>query len=794
MSAHTSHPVISNSPYFRYFRLNTLSMSLLTVMSLVLSTQALAQDNPLTNPATNPLTEHNLTDRDLTDLNLTDELPSVTLETIVVTARGINENILDTPFAVATINNSDIEQKQMTHVENALHSLPSVGINSGGDPDTTFLWMRGTGSLSRTSLDDTSVDVRIDGVSNGLLGLSRNLIDVEQVEVAKGPQGTLYGQNAEAGVVTVKTHDPEYYFEANAGVAIGSHNLKNVQGMVNIPISDTVAVRVAGMSESVDDEVIKRGNNEPLNSKKRQGLQAKIRWQQDATDAVFELYQDKRENYLPTLVFLENNQPPKLTAGDLLYQGERKNKGAILTLNHDFDKAKLTSTTAYHQHQGDLDRPSQQLDFVPVFAGLLGLPDTFVPVLMKHYSQNQNNQVYRHDDVKQVSQEVRLSSPEDSPIQWLAGIYYADKQREFINDARNEGLVLPTGQTYFTNDPFNALLTHQYHAQSKAVFGEVTYPITPTFSTIAGLRVSNEKLDYEAHWQPNHNHPQASQTATNNGTVDDQQSLNETFATGRLGVRYAINPQWRVYALQSRGHKAGGFADYSTNIALGAKDVPFKPATINATEIGSKYASEDGRLQLGVAVFNNNIKDDHIAVPKNEGTFIYDAFNVDSQSRGVELTGRWQANKNWQLNSEVSYTDAKVTYVEDGVSADKVSEGNRMPQVPYFSGRVGVRYQNHLDDLTGLGGLGKLDNVNWYVDGSLRHVGERYAQADNKLLLDAHNLLDMAVGVQGKFGDIRIWGSNLTDVTYADAGVLSNPKIGVMGSSRQYGLAYRYDF
>ena len=126
------------------------------------------------------------------------------LEPIIVYSRGVRESKLDTPFMVDIIDKQDIKTRNTKNVLEALSTLPSLNIHNGNNAATTAVWIRGVGSLTNTSMDDNSVDVVVDGISNGKSGLARPLLDIERIEVAKGPQGTLFGTKAEAGSIMIK--------------------------------------------------------------------------------------------------------------------------------------------------------------------------------------------------------------------------------------------------------------------------------------------------------------------------------------------------------------------------------------------------------------------------------------------------------------------------------------------------------------------------------------------------------------------------------------------------------------
>lgn len=701
------------------------------------------------------------------------ELPAFT-----VTARGVAETFLSTPMMVDVISSREIIERRLTTVEDALRTLPSVDIHEGGNVGNSFIWIRGTGSLTHTSLDDGSVDMRIDGVSNGLLGMSRNLLDVEQVEVAKGPQGTLFGQGAEAGVVTVKTWDPQPDFQGKVGFGVGSDNQRSVEGMLNLPLDNYWALRVAATRDETDDYIEKRENGHPLNRKTREAMQAKLRFNDgERNDMVLQVYEDSSDNFMPLVLNLEESTP-RVTTGGLPHDSYRKNRGVIFNLKHDLDFAQFQSITSFHNHEGEVSRPARPLDLLGVTYDSMNIPAQLRPPLNAYFSEDRNNRQVQSDDIDRYSQEFRLVSPEGSEVGWVGGIYLSHQDRDFSFDSQRDLFVLG-GVTLVGNDNYNALQKRNYKTDSKALYGEITYPLTQHLSLITGLRVVDERLRYKAAWIPNANNPLGV-----NGPRYDAQTVNDTYATGRVGLSLELSPQWTAYVMQSKGHKSGGFADYSTNVPNGETDTPYKASKISATEVGVKYASEGGRVQASMAVYQNTVDDDHITT-STYPTYLYDTKTVDSRSRGVELEGRWRATEQLTLRAAASHTDARVTSVPE--SARSVTdEGNRMPQVPYVSGSLGANYGNDLP-------FQLLGHARWFTDANLRYVGDRWAEPDNRQRLDSYTLLDASVGVSGGFGEVRLWGKNLTDEKWVYFGVQPG-NLGVYAPGRSYGLAYTYEF
>ncbi|MDO5679605.1 MAG: TonB-dependent receptor [Pelistega sp.] len=714
------------------------------------------------------------------DITSVDDSVVTELEPIVVYSRGLKESRLDAPFMIDVIDYRQIERRGFKNVMESLASLPSINIHNGGNASTSSIWVRGVGSLTNTSMDDNSVDVVVDGVSNGKTGLARPLLDVERVEVAKGPQGTLFGSKSEAGNVIIKTVDPHSEFESHIGTRLGNHKLRGINGVLNVPLSDEWSFRIAAQAEVQDDYIKDSDTGRPLNNKKNNAVQAKLRWNDnERNDAILSVYYDERKNDIPIILSDPFNYSTKTNG--LSHNAYRKNAGISLKFKHEFDFATLESTTAYHRHRAHVYRPLRPLDMLGVLYDSMGIPAPMRPLLNNYYAQGSNNRQNINERLGQFSQEFKLVSELDSGLAWVAGVYLEKRKRDFNYDAIRGIYLWDRGPTdrgpVVGADPFNAVIDREFNFETKAIFGELTLPVTEALKIIAGARYSHESLKYTGTWTANPNIPKSAYT--------EKHKISDSFLSGRLGINYALTPEWRIYALQSFGNKFGGFADYGTNIAFAKDNHPYKAAKIVSSEIGTKFLSEDGSLGFDLALFNNKVKDDHVT------TVLYPSYltgtgNADTRTRGVETGVFWQMNEQWRFKADMMYLNTKVTRVPTE-SSQITTKGNQLPQAAKFSGSLGISYNSKPFHAGFLGESQFLGDVN------IRYVGSRYAQPDNIQKLPSYVLLDASMGIQSKHHDLVVWTKNLTNRKYHAFGIMPG-YAGLPAMGRTVGLNYSYKF
>lgn len=683
-----------------------------------------------------------------------------TFETVTVTAKGLEDNITDVPFTVNVIDGEDIENRQHKTTQDVLSNVPGVSFHQAGEISWSGIWIRGAGSMSQTTtLDDNSVGVMLDGVSIGKVGLTQTLYDVEQIEVSKGPQGTIMGSNTEAGSVQIKTNNPEFDFDSHIGVTLADNQTKEVQAMVNAPLSDTVALRVSGLFNQRDHYVYEKGTNKPVNELGNQGIRAKLLWQpNENTKTLITAFHDKNKNHTPlSLVAPFDKDKPTYTKGDVPLTGENKTNGLGIEVSHGLTEAiKLTSNTTYHSYTPQFEKGYLPYDVVQVPSNL----------------QRESNYLNQTNDIEQYEQDIRLSSQKDAKIQWVAGLYLSDKDRNFIADTN---LILAP-----SFPPANIKLNRDYRIKNQAVYGETNIPVSEKTKILIGARATQESNDMTSSSVrsfPNTQFP----VATNRENI----KLKDKFITWRLGANHTLNSHWNAYGLYSKGHKSEGFNDYNLNIVSNLPTPTFKSGHVNGIELGFKGADTHGKWFTTFSAFRNDTTNEKISTPDPEApTTTLLSSNVDTTTQGLEFDGQFYMNSALSVNTAIAYTDTEVTKVPNSAVAF-VQKGNQMPMTPKISGALGLSYHQNI-------------NAN-YVDAfksslNINHIGKRAAQPNNTTMLEAYTTLDASVGLAGNFGEVTLWSKNLTNEESILFYVDGTSPYGLPGEGRVIGMSYGLDF
>jgi iron complex outermembrane receptor protein len=670
----------------------------------------------------------------------------VELPTVTVTARHGEERAVDVPFGVSAISGEEVELRRAQTVEDAVKGVAGVVVNSyGGEPNSANILIRGNGSLNQVSVEDSSVGLIVDGVSFFARDLSMGAFDVERIEILKGSQGTLFGGNSQAGAVNIVTRRPTRFFEAHARAEYGEDHQHLEEVVVSGPLSERLSGRFALRGSGTEHWIENLEDGKPITKPTDLGMRGSLFWEiASGTNLLFiaERHKNKRS---PSLAVLRPyDDPPALDfssgVSGLFNDSYKIIERYSLEINHDLPGSRLTSITAHTSTDyvaiSLYDRRAMQALY-----GMSGAIDT---------NQSRSKQAAISHV---ISQDLRWSSLPGAPVFWVAG----------LNLSRSE-------RSYDTLSALNGMAgARDYETNSRALYGEVTYPLTPTLKLTGGLRHSWDRKTYDAIYDP--------------GAIDDHRKLDHDYTTGRVALSCAPTPGLNLYGAFSHGHQSGGFGDFTT------QSPPYKASDSNAFEVGFKMESPERRLSLNGALFLTKVKDDHL-LGYDMSTYAANTINADTESRGAELEGVWRIGQGFELQGGLSYVSAKITNDVLGVSGGDVQRDNRKTDVPRWSGNVALSHHAHLPEFMGLAAPALNSRL------SYQYVGKRPVDAQNHFNLGSYRKLDLRVGVVSGSTEIYLYGDNLLDEKYEHFGYWAMPNVtmGVPARGRTFGVGMQVFF
>ena len=764
---------------------------------------------------------------------------------IVVTAQKRSERLQDVPVAVSVVSGDALARQGGVNIESAQYLIPSVNIRKQGTPLNQTVFLRGIGTSSASIAFEPSVTTVIDGVVFSRAGEAfTDLVDIERLEVLRGPQGTLFGKNTSAGVLNIVSKKPGTDF---GGYLEGSYFFENgseyrMRGAIDLPFSAKVRSRVTGFYGTYDGNIFNDAANvnRRVNGYRHYGVRAIV--EADVSDAVkFTVIADYRESKddccAPVVVapalnadgsvsqaFLDraavalpsvNGLTTRSVRQNTITRAEEKAWGVSFQADAELGGQTVTSITAYRKYdtrelrEGDfLDRP---------YVGI--------------------NQV--SDDGPQVgntfSQELRIASPSRATLEYVGGLYYsrAETERTFtrsnVNCAASTlptvgGGLIPcstaTGVSTLTFPVGTANFGSIF--KNVAAFGQATYHVTPGFRVIGGLRFTVDQLDtFHSRRTPV---PGASNPPFDQGVIDSispafpagnpaaangipfRQRISADNLSGKVGVQFDIMRGSTAYATYTRGYKGPALNVFFNLQPNGI--APIAAETSNSYEIGLKNSLLGGRLVLNLAAFYTKYSN----FQANNPDFLFGQRITrftnagDVSTRGVEADLIWRPGRDLTLNGGLAFTNARVDNPQftPGVNvADVVPAGTTLAYAPRFKGSLGGEYrlrtQGFADVILGTQGSYQSSQISNFV-------GNAFIR--NRSIIAPYGLVDASIGLADPGDRFRVTFQvkNLFDKHFyaaiADGGPLSAGNTGSSSyvaiipreADRYFGLTARVNF
>lgn len=656
------------------------------------------------------------------------------LERIVVTGTKRPQEDISLPVATVILDSEDLAPSSLDPMSDIARQAPGTNFMDFGRFGESYMTMRGLSTLgtAMNSLDSV-IGLSIDGIPTTLSGIGAPFLDVDHVEVLKGPQGTTFGRNAFAGAINVVTTPADGTQETIFGTEIGTDGYGYIEGTTGgWLVDDILAGRATLRFQNFNGHV-----SNPITDKEEGGARlgagrATFRITPDdnfTIDLTGGYSRDVRHN--PAFLWLESPDFPQSGADTRPDNEQRIGYGSI-KVSKEFEPFILTSTTSYQDIK--LHNTGDFTDAF-IFNTALGIP---FPILN---DPNADKMVF--DDHERVfNQEIRANSHEESPVQWVVGASYFKSD---YNTYRVQGTAFsPT---------LNGTFDNTIDAETIAAFADVSVPLDHGFTVSGGLRVAHDKQTLDAHYVSN-GFP---------GTVpalDQNMSVSDTYVTGRMALSFDWNEEVMSYASIARGYSSGGFEKTTAYAGFGVPSTPFLPATSWTYEVGTKAQIAE-YLRASGAVFFNNVKDGQL-VGFDPLTFLPFMTNQAFQSYGVEVNVVATLTPGLDLTVGGALIGSRFVDVTQASETAGAKRGNEVPQVPSFSTNMGLTYRTDLDLFNTPGEI--------VLGANYQYVGSRYADIQNASKLDAYHIINSEIAWEKDDLKVYAFGRNLLDerpVSYA---------------------------
>ena len=634
---------------------------------------------------------------------------------IVVTAQFRGQRVQDTPLAISAVTSELAEARSQFSINDIARTAPSVNIEAGTGTGGSFpsVYIRGVGQSDPFPPLDPGVGVYIDDVYYGILtGANFDLLDLDRVEVLRGPQGTLAGKNSEGGAIKIFTNQPTNDLGGYVEATYGSYDRKQIRGAANIPIvDDKVILRVSGMARSVDG-FFKRLDFACANPtavpqlpftagvSAVNGCEIGRAGGGDLTAFKGSLLIKPVDSVRNTMSFTTITDNQQVQPLKLLFQSTSWNRG----LNFITGPRELTSYATYVGNQYST-APYQGIDYSHVKQKIysntldIDINDKLSFKSITAYIKTDSEGGYDNDlsplsvslqDIivksKQFTQEIRLSGT-SSLIDWTVGGFYFDNDILFPGRININRGFDPAGQPGFTLD---FLTNDPIKSTSKSGFAHAVVHLTDSLNVTGGIRYTDDFKRYTFVRLDPDGSPQSTLLGPINGLSN---TFNGKRWDYRVALDYRFSPDLLVYAQFATGYKGGGV---SPRPILPGQELPYQPESVKSFEAGFKSDLLDRRVRLNVTGFYQKFNDIQLQLgqcPAISGPGAPCALTANAgkaRIQGAEAELDVRPVDGLSINATASIVDFKFTET----SADSgVLLTDKAPFISKYKFSIGAQYE-----------------------------------------------------------------------------------------------------
>jgi len=751
------------------------------------------------------------------------------LERITVTAQKRVQSLQEIPNSITAMSGEDLVEQQATDLLDLSESLPNVHLTETSSSKRIF--MRGIGSGTNSGFEQ-SVALFKDGIYMGRGHQAKfPLIDVERVEVVKGPQAVMFGKNATAGAISITSRRPlidSDEIEGSIDASYGTDQQKKLTAVANIPVSDDFAIRLAGFSESADGYLNNLARNQDEVETKASGFRISALWQ--ASDKLEILGQVEHSQFESTgsryqYIIDSENRDAQIASDPT----NPANVGYRSLLLQDSTGLDYNSMVDGSQHPGGLNEGSDT-DVTNAMIQLTYQLEQHELVSISTYSDYHWDSLFDADyselslikqtyieDFEQFTQELRISSDLAGEFNYIAGVYFQKTQLSHPNDiVLGASVLIPD----LIGTSLGIAADFEQDQTAYSIFASGNWRFSPDWQLNLGLRYQKEEKEGS--------NRQTIYTLFSNITPEPVKqfaalaapsitaSLSGAFANDLVAERDEshLSPSvslqyWGIentmlFANASIGYKGGGFDGSGLNSSQGSVIDPnsgfeYEDEKATAYEIGAKSELIEGIWELNATLFLTDYDD--LQVSEFNGNAFVVANAAQTRVQGAEFESRWAINENWQLNAQLALLDFEYQAYDSASPTVRQSEllgmatqdltGKTGAFAPKYSGNIELNYQNEIGE-------------GYWFDAAvnIRFVDDQYLEQDLDpvAIQESYQKINARIAISSpdEHWQVALLAKNLTDEqTFSQANdvpVISYAHRFLTERGREYHLQLSYRF
>lgn len=722
---------------------------------------------------------------------------------IVVTAQKRSERLQDVPLAVTAVTGDSLSERGITETKDLTQISPSLTYQQGNNPSNSTFRIRGIGTSVFGLGNESSVSTVLDGVVFARQSQAfSDLADIEQVEILRGPQGTLFGKNATAGLINVITARPTKDLSGRFNATVAERGEYHLSGTVAGPVTDRVGARLTGFYNKDDGYLRNVATGNKANGYESWGVRGKVEVDLGALNLLGTASYSRNDAQCCQQVLVRSDNANLTKLAGPVVPGPNNSEVSSnlpttslttqqvysLEANYHLGSAVITAITAYQRYTFN---NNVDVDAVytprPIFTG-------------------GGNNAAQFDvnggpfSLGQFSQELRIASSGAKRLNYVVGGYYSNLNldRSFTRrmvlcpttNVANQGLAIGA----LCPAPVGLSGSHHAHLDNAhyAAFAQVDYRLIGGLKAIGGLRVQHETLAVEGYQDST---PPFVGDSLLNGfpQTRGRQATRDTAVTGKAGLQYEFSRNAQAYASYTRGYKGQGLGTEFTQ-TFNANPV-VDPETVNAYEIGFKGSTADRTFSLSVALFLSDYRNLQVQANRSDpstGNFNFVLTNAGkAQTKGFEIEATVRPDDHFSVGFSAAYTHARfdsngigcplqnqaaaVTIAYNGVApikacfkstsstgvvsgANQNVRGGILPSTPEWRLTVNPRYEREIGNLVA------------YADVNLAYQSDANFSLEQDPLLeqDGYATVDARIGIRpvDKGLSASLWVKNLGNQRY----------------------------
>lgn len=685
------------------------------------------------------------------------------VQDIVVTAQKVEQNLQDVPIAISAVTGEAFNRAGAKSLEDITAIVPSVTFRKGTTNANSAIVMRGVGTISFSVAAEPSVSTVVDGIVLSRSGQSfLDLVDFDRLEVLRGPQGTLFGKNASAGLVNIVSKGGTKDFEAEANMSGTTDEEYRGRLTLSGPLGENLTGRVTGFYGNYAGNLtnIYGGRKKDVNGYEHYGARGLIDY--DGEGGRLRLIADyfKADDNCCAEVTGVSRGPVIDAELGIVPQGEDTrtvNQNLVtrsldrqysFTLNADIDTFADHTVSIITGYRNWKNTEIRDGDFLP--RAIVGTPEL-----------HDNGTV----ETDQLSAEVRLASPQNQALTYQVGgfLWYSKNSQDFtrrdVTCTTSTSPVDPVTGARPCNlsDPINTLFPtatsrSDVSFRNWALFGQSTYEFTPALRFTLGGRYTHDSVSYTHFRAPSVNATTGlpaigaglsgvgagGTIATGgNGTNLSRGSTSADNFSGKAVLQYDVAQDVMLYASYTRGYKGPAFNVFFNHVAP-TNSTPIDPETSNSYEVGFKSQFFDRKVQVNASAFLV----DYDGFQANNfvllnGAVVTNLTNAGTvRSKGFEVDATFAPTQGLTFRANAAYADARVRKFNPNplTNAPDARDGSRLPLAPKFSYTVGADYDADLGPLK------------MYLSSDWRHASRQFSDLGESGPIDPYGLWNASVG------------------------------------------------